>query len=168
MRGVGAGRSAQRGTSAAATGPRGAAGPHNPDNALARSAAPNPEEVRSEKRLLFLVVQRFALRLLATAVAVLLASYLFPNLIVVESPARAVVFAIVLGILNAFLRPILLLLTLPLNLLTLGLFTLVVNAIVFWIASGFDIGVSVHDFGAAFLGALVVSAVSFVASRMLT
>ena len=78
------------------------------------------------------------------------------------------VFAIVLGILNAFLRPILLLLTLPLNLLTLGLFTLVVNAIVFWIASGFDIGVSVHDFGAAFLGALVVSAVSFVASRMLT
>ena len=155
-RGVGAGRSAQRGTSAATTGPRGAAGPHN------------PEELRSEKRLLFLVVQRFALRLLATAVAVLLASYLFPNLIIVESPARAVVFAIVLGILNAFLRPILLLLTLPLNLLTLGLFTLVVNAIVFWIASGFDIGVSVHDFGAAFLGALVVSAVSFVASRMLT
>src|SRR5467141_3318303 len=110
----------------------------------------NPYIVRNEKRLLSLVVQRFALRLLATAVAVLLASYLFPNLIVVESPARAVVFAIVLGILNAFLRPILLLLTLPLNLLTLGLFTLVVNAIVFWIASGFDLGVSVHDFGAAF------------------
>jgi putative membrane protein len=114
------------------------------------------------------VVRRFALRLLATAVAVLLASYLFPNLIVVESPVRAVVFAVVLGILNAFLRPILLLLTLPLNLLTLGLFTLVVNAIVFWIASWFPLGVSVHDFGAAFLGALVVSAVSFVASRMLT
>jgi putative membrane protein len=157
MRGVGAGRSAQRGTSAAATGPRGA-----------RSAPPNPELVRTEKRLLFLVVQRFALRLLATAVAVLLASYLFPNLIIVESPARAVLFAIVLGILNAFLRPILLLLTLPLNLLTLGLFTFVVNGVVFWIASGFDLGVSAHDFGAAFLGALVVSAVSFVASRMLT
>src|ERR1700716_981615 len=103
MRGVGAGRSAKRGTSAATTGPRGA-----------RSAPPNPYEVRTEKRLLFLVVQRFALLLLATAAAVLLASYLFPNLIVVESPARAVVFAIVLGILNAFLRPILLLLTLPL------------------------------------------------------
>lgn len=113
-------------------------------------------------------MRRFALRLLATAGAVLLAGALFPNLIVVESAVRAVVFALVLGVLNAFLRPILLLLTLPLNLLTLGLFTFVVNAIVFWIASGFDLGVSVHDFGAAFLGALVVSAVSFVASRVLT
>src|SRR5216684_1070754 len=154
-RGVAAGRSAERGTSAAATGGGG-------------RSAPDPDQVQPEKRLLCLVVQRFALRLLATAAAVLLASALFPNLIVVESPLRAVVFALVLGILNAFLRPILLLLTLPLNLLTLGLFTLVVNAIVFWIASGFDLGVSVHDFGAAFLGALVVSAVSFVASRMLT
>src|SRR6266446_3989123 len=44
-RGVGAGRSVQRGTSGATTGPRGAAGPHNPDNALARSAPPNPERV---------------------------------------------------------------------------------------------------------------------------
>ncbi|SRR6266567_1697497 len=162
-RGVAAGRSAQRGTSGATTG---GGGRSAPDPEYVRS--PDPNLVQTEKRLLSLVVQRFALRLLATAVAVLLASYLFPNLIIVESPARAVVFAIVLGILNAFLRPILLLLTLPLNLLTLGLFTLVVNAIVFWIASGFDIGVSVHDFGAAFLGALVVSAVSFVASRMLT
>jgi len=113
-------------------------------------------------------VQRFVLRLLATAAAVLLASALFPTLILVQSPVAAVVFAVILGILNAFLRPILLLLTLPLNLLTLGLFTLVVNAIVFWIASGIDLGVSVHDFGAAFLGALVVSAVSFIASRVLS
>ena len=113
-------------------------------------------------------MQRFAFRLLATAGAVLLASALFPNLIVVQSPVAAIVFALVLGVLNAFLRPILLLLTLPLNLLTLGLFTFVVNAIVFWIASGIDLGVSVQDFGAAFLGALIVSAVSFVASRLLT
>ncbi len=97
-----------------------------------------------------------------------MASAIFPRLIVVQSLGAAVVFALILGVLNAFLRPILLLLTLPLNLLTLGLFTLVVNAIVFWIASGIDLGVMVQDFGAAFLGALVVSAVSFVASRMLT
>ena len=113
-------------------------------------------------------MQRFALRLLATAGAVLLASALFPNLIGVASPVWAVVFALVLGVLNAFVRPILLLLTLPLNLLTLGLFTFVVNAIVFWIASGLNLGVSVQDFGAAFLGALTVSAVSFLASRLLT
>ena len=53
---------------------------------------------------------RFALRLLATAVAVLLANQLFPNLIVVDSPLAAIPFALVLGVLNAFLRPILLLL----------------------------------------------------------
>src|SRR5258706_8446204 len=87
---------------------------------LAAGGAAPPTRIRRTRRLPFWVVQRFALRLLATAAAVLLASYLFPNLIVVESPARAVVFAIILGILNAFLRPILLLLTLPLNLLTLG------------------------------------------------
>jgi putative membrane protein len=116
-------------------------------------------------------MQRFVLRLLATAAAVLLANQLLPDRIQVNPDSRVVtvvIFALLLGILNAFLRPILLLLTLPLNLLTLGLFTLVVNAIVFWLASQFDVGVHVVDFGAAFVGALIVSAVSFVASRVLT
>jgi putative membrane protein len=115
-------------------------------------------------------VRRFALRLLATALAVLLANQL--NLVVINSDsplATALVFALILGLLNAFLRPILLLLTLPLNLLTLGLFTLVVNAIVFWLASVIQGGgIVVPDFGAAFLGALLVSLVSFVASRVIT
>lgn len=106
------------------------------------------------------------MRLLATAAAVLLASVLFPNLIEVQSPVGALLFALLLGILNAFLRPILLLLTLPLNLLTLGLFTLVINAIVFWLATQLPGGgVRVADFGAAFIGALIVSVVSFIASR---
>jgi putative membrane protein len=111
---------------------------------------------------------------LATALAVLLASGFIPGVpgipgisINSEQPfVAALVFALILGVLNAFLRPILLLLTLPLNLLTLGLFTLVVNAIVFWLASQIG-GVRVDNFQAAFLGALVVSVVSFVASRML-
>jgi putative membrane protein len=117
-------------------------------------------------------MQRFALRLLATAAAVLLASYFLPNLIRVDPSSRVeavIIFALILGVLNAFLRPVLLLLTLPLSLLTLGLFTLVINAIVFWLASLIQgSGVQVADFGAAFLGALVVSVVSFVASRILT
>ena len=120
-------------------------------------------------------MKRFALRVLATALAVLLASGFISGLpgipgisINSEQPfVAALVFALILGILNAFLRPILLLLTLPLNLLTLGLFTLVVNAIVFWLASQIGGGVRVDNFPAAFLGALVVSVVSFVASRML-
>ena len=113
-------------------------------------------------------MQRFALRLVVTALAVLLASYLastFGAAIDVNGFAGALIFALVLGILNAFLRPILLLLTLPLNLLTLGLFTFVVNAIVFWLAAQLPVGVYVRDFQSAFLGALVVSIVSFFASR---
>jgi putative membrane protein len=117
-------------------------------------------------------VQRFVLRVLATAAGVLLANYLLPNAIKITSDTlvlTAIIFALVLGILNAFLRPILLLLALPLNLLTLGLFTLVVNAIVFWLAAVLQGGgVQVADFGAALLGSLIVSLVSYVASRMLT
>src|SRR5438445_1158276 len=117
-------------------------------------------------------MRRFVLRVLITALAVLLANQLFHNLISINSEQPLVtvlVFAVILGVLNAFLRPILLLLTLPLNLLTLGLFTLVVNAIVFWLATLIQGGgVQVADFGAAFLGALVVSVVSFVASRFIT
>lgn len=117
-------------------------------------------------------MRRFLLRVLATAAAVLLISQVPQRLIVVQGDqplATALGFAVILGVLNAFLRPILLLLTLPLNLLTLGLFTLVVNAIVFWLASLIQGGgVQVADFGAAFLGALLVSVVSFVASRMIT
>jgi putative membrane protein len=116
-------------------------------------------------------MQRFVFRVLATAAGVLLASLFLPNLISINPDAQvatALVFALVLGILNAFLRPILLLLALPLNLLTLGLFTLVVNAIVFWLAAVLQGGVQVADFGAAVLGSIVVSIVSFVASRVLT
>jgi putative membrane protein len=116
-------------------------------------------------------VRRFVLRVLATALAVLLLNRLIPNLVSIspdEPLVTVLIFAVILGVLNAFLRPILLLLTLPLNLLTLGLFTLVVNAIVFWLASLIQGGVQVADFGAAFIGALAVSVVSFVASRVIT
>ena len=117
-------------------------------------------------------MRRFVLRVLITALAVLVANQLFQNLIVINSDqplAAVLVFAVILGVLNAFLRPILLLLTLPLNLLTLGLFTLVVNAIVFWLATMIQGGgVRVADFGAAVLGALIVTVVSFIASRVIT
>jgi putative membrane protein len=112
-------------------------------------------------------MQRFVLRLVITALAVLLASYLFRDQVSASDFGAALLFALVLGVLNAFLRPIILLLTLPLTLLTLGLFTLVVNAIVFWLASLFPVGVQVNGFAGAFLGALVVSIVSFFASRII-
>jgi putative membrane protein len=112
------------------------------------------------------MVQRFVLRLVITALAVVLASNLTP-LVRVESLTAALLFALVLGIFNAFLRPILLLLTLPLTIVTLGLFTLVINGIVFWLATLLPVGVRVENIGGAILGALIVSVVSFLASRTL-
>lgn len=111
-------------------------------------------------------MQRFLLNLVLSGLAVLAASALFGPRISVRSVEAALLFALVLGFCNALLRPLLLLLTLPLNLLTLGLFTLVVNALVFWVATIFPVGVAVSGFGGAFLGALTVSVVSVLASRL--
>ena len=110
-------------------------------------------------------VQRFALRVVVTALTVLLASHYISDL-QVDDLTSALLFAFVLGLLNAFLRPIILLLTLPLTVLTLGLFTLVINALVFWLAALLPVGVHA-TFSAAFLGALIVSVVSFFASRLI-
>ncbi len=105
-------------------------------------------------------------RLVITAIAVVVAAYLLPDRLQVGDIGSVLLFAVVLGVLNALLKPVLLLLTLPLNLLTLGLFTLVVNGIVFWLATQFPLGVRVSDFVGAILAALVVSVVSFILSRL--
>ncbi len=112
-------------------------------------------------------MQRFLLRLLASAAAVLIASNVFPS-IHVNRIEGALLFALVLGLLNAFVRPVLLLLSLPLTILNLGLFTLVINALVFWLATLLPggTGVRVDGFGGAFLGALTVTVTSFIASRL--
>lgn len=69
--------------------------------------------------------------------------------------------ALVVGFLNAFLRPILLLLTLPINILTLGLFTFVINALMILFTTAIVGGFSVNGFGSALLAAIVMSIVSF-------
>ena len=110
-------------------------------------------------------------RLVITAIAIIAAAYLFPSYLSVpdyrsvEGFGSVVLFAFVLAALNALVRPILLLFTLPLNLITLGLFTFVVNAAVFWLATAIPLGVSVSGFTGAFLAALTVSVISFVLSR---
>ena len=78
------------------------------------------------------------------------------------------VAALVLGILNALVRPILLLLTLPLNLLTLGLFTFVINALMLELTGAIVQGFRVDGFGSALLGALVIAVVVFVLGRVLS
>ncbi len=112
-------------------------------------------------------VIRFLLRLAISAAAVLLAQAIFPDLVRVNEPVDALLFAGVLGILNALVRPVLLLLTCPINLLTLGLFVFVVNAAVFGLAAWFLPGVAVAGFLGALVGSLVVSVVSALANAFL-
>jgi putative membrane protein len=110
----------------------------------------------------------FLLRLVVTILAVLLASSLLPpDLFHVGDIQGAVLFALVLGLLNAIVRPILTIITLPLTILTLGLFLLVLNALMFWLASAIVPGVQVGGFLAALLASLIVTVVSAIANRFI-
>ncbi|WP_419899711.1 phage holin family protein [Roseomonas sp. USHLN139] len=82
-----------------------------------------------------------------------------------SGPFNLVIAAIVFGVVNALIRPILMLLSLPLNIVTLGLFTLVVNAAVLGLTALVMPGMTISGFGAAFFGALVVAIVSWLASK---
>ena len=73
---------------------------------------------------------------------------------------------LVLGLLNAFLRPLVILLTLPVTVMTLGLFTLVINGVMFYLAAHLVSGFHVTSFGAAFLAALLFSLFSFVLNML--
>ena len=96
---------------------------------------------------------------LVLALALGIAAYILPG-IDVSSPGALLVSALVLGFLNAILKPILVLLTLPLTVVTLGLFYLVLNAVVLALASVLVPGFTVASFGWAFAGAIVVSLLS--------
>lgn len=98
---------------------------------------------------------------LLSAAALLAVAYLYEG-VVVTSFGAALLAAALLGALNLVLRPILILLTLPVTLLTLGLFLFVVNALVFWAAAGLLSGLDVRSFGAALLGSLIYSALQLV------
>mgnify|MGYP001773360659 CR=1 FL=1 len=106
------------------------------------------------------------IRWLMLTVAILLAAYLLPG-ITVGGPFSAFFAAAALGILNALFRPILLLVTLPLNILTLGLFTFVINALMLMMASGVIGGLQVRGFWWAVLGSLIISLVSWFSTSMI-
>ena len=101
------------------------------------------------------------LRWLILTLAILAAAYLIEG-ITVTSFWSALLAAALLGILNVFFRPILLLLTLPINILSFGLFTFVINALMLMMASGVIAGLQVGGFGAALLGSLIISVVNWV------
>lgn len=95
-------------------------------------------------------------RWLLLACALLLVAYLYPG-VTVASFAAALIAAFVLGLFNTVVRPLLVLLTLPVTLLTLGLFLFVINALMFWAAASVLDGFNVSGFGAALIGSLIYS-----------
>ena len=107
----------------------------------------------------------FIVRLLVNAVALVIVAYFLPG-VHVTGFAAAIVAALILGVVNAIVRPILILLTLPVVIVTLGLFTLVINAITFYLVAHLGLGLTVDGFWSAFLGALVLSIVSFLLSNL--
>ena len=109
----------------------------------------------------------FLIRLVANALAILAAAYIVPG-IEVSGGLALVAAALVLGLINAVVRPILLFLTLPFTLATLGLFIFLLNAFCLWLTSLLVKGFDVHGFWAAVLGAMIVSAVSWLATILLS
>ena len=103
---------------------------------------------------------------LINAVALIAVTYLLPG-IVVSSFVTALVAALVLGLLNAVIRPILILLTLPATLLTLGLFIFVINGLLFWFVGSFISGFMVEGFWWGVAGAIVYSVVSWALAGLL-
>jgi putative membrane protein len=107
------------------------------------------------------------LRWLILTVAIIITSYLLDG-IYVRNFLSAFFAAAILGILNAFFRPVLFILTLPINVLSLGLFTFVINAIMLKMASGVISGFNVYGFWPAVFGSLLISLVSWILTSFIS
>lgn len=98
-------------------------------------------------------------RILISALALLIVAKLLPG-VTVEGLYPAIIAAVVLGVLNVFIKPLLVVLTLPISILTLGLFIFVINGFLFWFTASFLEGFAVSSFAMAVLGSLIVTVIS--------
>jgi putative membrane protein len=101
------------------------------------------------------------------ALALIFVSYLLPG-VHVAGFGSALIAAVVLGLVNTVLRPILIVLTIPVTLITFGLFLLVINALMFWLVGSILSGFQVDGFGWAMLGALVYSVITMIMVSVLS
>jgi putative membrane protein len=108
---------------------------------------------------------RILLVWLVNTLALIAVAYLMPS-ITITSFASALIAALVLGLVNAVIRPLLILLTLPATLLTLGLFIFVINGLLFWLVGSFVPGFIVRGFWSGFFGAILFSIVSWILSAL--
>jgi putative membrane protein len=113
-------------------------------------------------------MNRLLLRFLVNALALYLAVWLVPGLHYQGSAGRFLLVAVVFGLVNSLLRPLLTILTCPLVIATLGIFTLVINAVLLlttgWLSQRWGLGLAVNGFWAAFAGGIVVSIASIMLS----
>jgi putative membrane protein len=103
---------------------------------------------------------------LINALALAAVAYLMPS-VSVESAGAALAAALVLGLVNALVRPVLVLLTLPVTILTLGLFIFVINGLLFWAVGSFVSGFHVAGFWSGVLGAIIFSLISWALAALL-
>jgi putative membrane protein len=138
--------------------------------ALSSNARFRPRAAWTERRC---TLVSLLIRFVVTAIAVAAAAYVVPGIDVGDNAAKAVILtAVILGVINAIIRPVLKLLSLPLILLTLGLFILVVNAVCFYLAawisrSIFDVRFSFDSIWAILFGAIIISIVSTVLNSVI-
>ncbi len=111
-------------------------------------------------------MERFILKLLVTSVAIFIVVKILPW-IKIDSPVTLIVTALLLGILNTFLRPILIFLTLPISILSLGLFILVINGIILYLVSLIVPGFETLNIWVAILAALLISIISSAINLMI-
>ena len=108
----------------------------------------------------------FFIRMGANAVAILLISYLLPQIVTVDGVMAALAAAFVLGLVNAVVRPLFVLLTLPVTVVTLGAFLLVINGLLLWLVTAVVPGFHVNGFLAAVVGSILLSVVSWILTRV--
>jgi putative membrane protein len=109
---------------------------------------------------------RFIINLLITAVAVYVLSKLLEPHVVINNFTTAIIFALVLALLNAIVKPLIVILTLPITIITLGLFLLVINVLIILLADKFVSGINIDGFLWAFIFGLLLSVVSAIIDRL--
>jgi putative membrane protein len=108
----------------------------------------------------------FIVRMGAGAIAILLTAYLLPQVMSADGVMAAMAAAFVLGLANAVIRPVFVLLTLPLTVATLGIFLLVVNGLMLWLVSSIVPGFHVNGFLGAMAGSVLISVISWILTRV--
>lgn len=108
----------------------------------------------------------FVIRMGANAIAILLIAYLLPTVVGADGVMASLGAAFVLGLVNAVIRPVFIVLTLPLTVITLGLFLLVINGLLLWGVAAVVPGFHVHGFLGAVAGSVLISIVSWILTRV--